>query len=269
MDLKLGIVLLLAGTGFCARASVLAWPEDKLWTPLTSDASLYADEVKDIGNNGHLYLDIVGGTDSLGNDYAGGYLLYQEATSPNTEDLLFLRIRLNKKKNQNNSGAYQVFFETDGDDSVEWVLQFSAERNINNSYLEFGSASGTNRAGVTLGAVNWSGQYPEYGHFADTTTADGSEFDGDADYFLDLAMPWQVFESYTGISSTNEAFRLLITSSQSIGQVLDGDVGGSDVTPNQDFLFSDEYTEAIPEPLVVSLLAGFGISLLACRRLFG
>jgi hypothetical protein len=79
-------------------------------------------------------------------------------------------------------------------------------------------------------------------------------------------MPWKVFSDNTGILSTNDNFRLLITSSQTSGQITDGDVGNTSVTT--DISFSGLYSDVIPEPAAATLIAGTGILTLAIRRRF-
>jgi len=189
MNVKTSLVaLLIAGAGV-SMADTVNWPADNEWNPLYSSGVQFSDVPQDTGNNGHLHLDIVG--DST---YAGGYLMYRSAadTPGETEDQLLLRIRVNSMKNKM-SGAYQVFFETDGDAAVEWVMQFSSTDLDSSGTLEFGAASGTNRNGVAFGAVAWTGSYAGNVNWTGTPTGDGSQFDGDDDYYLDLSMPWLNF----------------------------------------------------------------------------
>lgn len=257
------VALLIAGAGV-SMADTINWPSNGEWNPLYSSGVLFSDVTQDTGNNGHLHLDIVG--DST---YAGGYLMYRSTadTSGETEDQLLIRIRVNSKKNKM-SGAYQVFFETDGDASVEWVMQFSSTDLDSGGTIEFGAASGTNRNGVAFGTVDWTGTYAGNVNWTGNATGDGSQFDGDDDYYLDLSMPWLNFSSLTGITSTNDAFRLLITSSQSSGQIDDGDVGNTSVAANTDFSFESVYSDAIPEPTTGVLILLLGTSLFYGRRIF-
>ncbi len=256
--------LLFAGAGV-SMADTINWPANNDWNPLYSSGVLFSDISQDVGNNGHLHLDIVG--DST---YAGGYLMYRSATDTpsETEDQLLLRIRVNNKKNKM-SGAYQIFFETDGDAAVEWVMQLITSDLDSEGTLEFGTADGTNPNGVTFGAVEWTGTYAGNVNWTGIATSDGSQFGGDDDYYLDLSMPWQDFSSLTGITSTNDAFRLLITSSQSSGQILDGDVGSSSVAATANFSFDSVYSDVIPEPTAVVLILLFGTSFVFGRRIFG
>ncbi len=255
--------LILAGWG-SAEADTVNWPSDTDWNPLYSEGVLFPDVPQDTGNSGHLHLDIVGDS-----SYAGGYLMYRSAaaTPGETEDQLLVRIRVNDKKNKM-PGAYQVFFETDGDTSVEWVLQLTTSDLDADGTIEFGAASGTNRNGVAFGSIAWTGSYADNVNWTGTVTGDGSQFDGDDDYFLDLSMPWQNFSGLTGINSTNDPFRVFITSSQSGGQISDGDVGNSSVAANVDFSFTDVYSDAIPEAAPVTLILGIGVLAVIGRRIF-
>lgn len=262
MKTKTWIAALLITAAGVSMADTVNWPDNNDWNPLYSEGIFFSDIEQDTGNNGHLHLDIVG--DST---YAGASLLYREAaTTPGeTEDQLFVRIRVNSMKNKM-PGAYQIFFETDGDASVEWVLQLTTDDLDSGGLLEFGSASGTNRNGVAFGSVDWTGTYSGNVHWTGLATGDGSQFDGDDDYFIDLSMPWLDFSTLTGITSTNDPFRMLITSSQSGGQIADGDVGNSSVAANVDFSFADVYTDTIPEPESIILLLASGSSLFMVRR---
>lgn len=258
------VALLITGAG-ASVADTINWPANGDWNPLYRAGLLFSDVPQDTGNKGHPHLDIVGDA-----TYTGGYLMYRSAvdTPGETEDQLLLRIRLSDKKKKM-SGAYQVFFETDGDDSVDWVLQLSSSDLDSSGTLEFGAASGTNRNGVVFGSVAWTGTYAGNVNWTGNPTGDGSQFDGDDDYYLDMSMSWQIFSGLTGITSTNDAFRLLITSSQSGGQINDGDVGNSSVAASTDVNFADIYSDSIPEPAVTVLLLLFGGSIIYGRRTFG
>ncbi len=265
----MAVALAAALSGIQVQGDVVNWPSWAQWqaNPLyASSGVLYGDVPQDTGNNGHLYLDYVG--DST---YAAGYLLYRSVASApgETEDHLFIRLRLNTNK-RNDSGAYQILFETDGDDSVEWAMQLAVPKQGASRTLTFGVASGTNRNGVTFGTVAWTDTTSEYLNYSGTATDDGTTFDRDADYFLDLAMPWAVFSANTGIASTNEPFRVILGSSQLAGSSLDGDVGNSAAAG--DVYFKDIYgtanPAAIPEPAVLGFISLFGIGLLAAKRLF-
>ena len=189
-------VIIPAGT---CLADTINWPAYADWHPLISEGTYISDPVSDTGNNGHQHLDYVG--DST---YAAGYLLYRAAadTPGETEDQLLLRMRLNSSKNKM-AGAYQVFFEINGDNSVDWVLQLSTDDLDSGGTLEFSAAGGTNLSNVAFGSIAWTGSYLGNVNWTGTPTGDGSNFDGNPDYFLDLSMPWNVFSANTGITSTN------------------------------------------------------------------
>ncbi len=250
------LVMILFGWSGLATASIT-----DSWT------AIYAtDATGDTGNGGHPYLDIAGGTDVNGLDFAGGYLHYQSASSnPQlTEDLLSFRFRLDGIKNKM-PGAYQIFFETTGDTSVDWALQLTTDDLNTSGTLEFGTASGADRSGVAFTQVEWSGTYADYVDYSGTPTDDGSRFNGDADYFLEFSMPWQQFSSSTGITSPNGNMCILMSTSQNQGSLMDGDIAGT--TSSGNVAFSDVYV-AIPEPAVASLVGGFGIAFLFGRRIF-
>lgn len=264
MKLKIHLFALLIASCGSAEADTVNWPSDTDWNPLYSGGLPFSDIPRDTGNNGHLHLDIVGDS-----SYAGGYLVYRSVadTPGETEDQLLLRIRVNTKKNKM-PGVYQVFFETDGNASVEWVLKLTTSDLDVGGTIEFGAASGTNRNGVTFCSVAWTGSYAGNVNWTGTATGDGSQFDGDDDYFLDLSMPWQDFSGLTGINSTNDPFRVLIASSQSDGKISDGDMGNSSVSANVDASFTDIYSDAIPESATVTLILGNGVLMVIGRRIF-
>ncbi len=255
-----------------ACADITSWPTEWEWNPLySSSGSLYEDGRLDTANNGHLYLDIIGGFDAQGNEYAGAYLVRQDAASGNqNEAQLMIRIRLNAAKSSD-PGAYQVYFETTGDASVNWLLQLETPQQ-GTPQLTFGAASGTNSSAVLINSPLWTGSVSGYSRYTGLATADGSQFSskpngsGDDDYFLDLSMPWDVFSASTGITSTNDPFRALIVSSQSGGNAFDGDVGNTALTTN--IKFADAYSDTIPEPSQFSLLAVAGGFLWFARRRF-
>uniref|UniRef100_UPI003561DA08 MBG domain-containing protein n=1 Tax=Pontiella sp. TaxID=2837462 RepID=UPI003561DA08 len=245
MKTRLVILSMLFIQGACSTlwANVLNWPASG-WAPLYGQSSLYSDIPDDTGNNGHEYLDFVGDT-----NYAAAFYYYRTAAeSGEAEDQLLFRVRLDSKKNKM-PGAYQVFFETSYDSSVDWVLELETGDLDSTGTISFGSAAGTNRSGVTFGTVVWSDSFTStsgYAHWAGAATGDGSSFNGDIDYFLEFGLPWSTFTNYTGVTSTNDPFRLLFTSSQSGGQIDDGDVGNSSATIGVDVVFDDIYAD--PDP---------------------
>ena len=248
-------ILLIANM---VRASTI-WQEDSDWIPLYT----LSDAASDIGNNGHSYLDIVGDA-----TYASGFLQFYNSDSTASEDLLLLRLRLNGKKNKM-KGSWQFFFETDGDDEVEWVLQLSSDDLTSEGTIQMGTSSGESESDITFGSVAWTGSYEDNVHWTGEATGDGSQFGGDDDYFLDLSIPWNSFSSLTGIDTNAPSFRVAIASSQQSGQLSDGgaaEISTSDpITSFEDF---GDYSGVIPEPAVATLLVGTGAGLLISRRVF-
>jgi hypothetical protein len=237
--------MLFMGIAATAVADVLNWPTNG-WAPLYGQSSLYSDIPNDTGNSGHEYLDYVGDT-----NHAAAFFSYRLAVdSGEADDQLLFRVRLDDKK-QKMPGAYQVFFETDYNASVDWVLQVSTDDLDTDGIIEFGSASGTNRSGVAFGAVVWASNFVGsvgYVNWTGAATGDGSMFNGNIDYFLEFGMPWDVFTNHTGVTSTNDPLRLLITSSQSSGQIDDGDIGNSSAGFGVDVAFTNIYVDPDPDP---------------------
>lgn len=255
------LLLVLSGTFTSGFSDIIISPEGNEWRALYS-----TDPVSDIGNKGHEHLDIVGGTDPNGNVYDGGYIQLRPATVDNglSEDLLFFRFRLDGKKNRMR-GAFQVFFETDGDSEVEWVLQLTTSDLDTSGLLEFGKADGADRDGIRIDSPVWAGSYADHVNYTGTPAPDGSMFNGTDDYFLDLAVSWDTFSAYTGIDTVNAPFRTLMTTSQQGGKLLDGDVSG--IAYSSDNIRFEEAYAAVPEPTVLALLAGSGLILILCRRI--
>ncbi|MBN2161670.1 MAG: hypothetical protein JXR25_10890 [Pontiellaceae bacterium] len=242
------------------------WPTDDAWIPLYTDGSALADASNDTGNKGHPYLDIVGDA-----TYASGYLHFLDADTNigATDDMLLLRLRLNGTKNKM-KGAWQVFFETDGNDGVEWVLQLTSDDLAKEGELQFGTSGGETKDSITFGSLAWSGNYEGNVHWTGEATSDGSRFGGDDDYFLDLAMPWNEFSGITGIATNSGSFRVAAATSQQSGQLSDGSLSDFIMTiPISNFTDFENFNIVIPEPAAASLLVGAGCAILLSRRIFG
>lgn len=110
---------------------------------------------------------------------------------------------------------------------------------------------------VTLSAsFAWTGPLAEWSRWIPAT--DGSNFDGDTDYFLDVAMPLSEFRASTGLTPA-DGFQLALTTSTSHTQL------------NKDFPLGLGPTSPVasgfapaPEP-GSGLLTGLGLWLLAAR----
>ena len=90
------------------------------------------------------------------------------------------------------------------------------------------------------------------------------------DFFLDFAMPWDVFAAETGITSIDSPFNMFIATSGLKGGIsgVDGDIDGYNGLPGSGELLSETAAISIPEPAVATLIAGTGIVFLAGRRIF-
>jgi uncharacterized repeat protein (TIGR01451 family) len=247
---RLSFTLCLGFVAASAFASdtVTNWPTTG-WLPLYGQDSFYSDVENDISNNGHEYLDFVGNS-----NYPAAFYMYRTAVdSGEAEDQLLFRLRVDWEKPKM-SGAYQVFFETSYDASIDWVLELTTQNLDTEGWVQFGDAAGTNRSGVTYGTVVWSNNFTATTGYANWTgdpivyPDPADKFNGSDDFFVEFGMPWQVFTNYTGITSTNSPFRLLIASSQSSGQIDDGDIGNSNGSLYPDPGFDDVYVDPDPDP---------------------
>lgn len=167
------------------------------------------------------------------------------------QDLMF-RMRVDDTPGTNTQQVWQVLLDTDGDDGVEWALQYDA--NVDDA-IELVTAliGGPNWTDVQLSTVDvWMSTTPSiYGRFIDPTD-DGSTFDGDTDGFVDVAIPWTELQTYTGITLSTPIRIAFATSSQhnNINKDLPTDWGDPFV---------------LPEPGTISLVAlgllGVGVRL--------
>lgn len=224
------------------------WPAGA-WDPLTHAGGLYYDVVGDENPDA---TDIVGGNDGSG-DFTAGFLLLSEA-----DDQLSLRMRLDGDGSGTNN-VWQFLFETDGDETtVDWVLQVRQSGSPSGRQAIFTQAT---TGGPTLDDVSLSTSFSWTGSLADWTrwgvASDGSNFDGDPDFFLDAAMPLSTFRALTGLAA-GQPFEVGISSSTSHTQ-LNKDLplgldGGSQVS----LLFA-------PEPGTAALL-GLGLLALGALR---
>lgn len=247
------------------RADIITWPGNDDWIPLQLQDESLENSSGVIGNKGHPYLDIVG--DST---YASGYLQFHSvANHPDeTEDHLLLRLRVNGAKARM-KGAYQVFFDTDGDDGLEWVLQFTTDNLDQEGLLQFGTAGGETRDGITFGAIGWTGTYAGNVNWTGSPTGDGSQFGGDDDFFLDISMPWDEFSNLTGVQSKHTSFRVLMATAQQGGSFSEGEADASLMSLTSGFNdFGSLSIAVIPEPATAVLLAGSAAAYLLGRRIF-
>ena len=116
-------------------------------------------------------------------------------------DLMF-RLRVDKAPSANTQQVWQVLMDSDGDDYVEWSLQWDA-KNDDKIELNHALTGGPLWTDVQLNEASfWSDPTPSpYGRFV-SPTDDGSNFDGNADGFVDVAIPWVSLTHYSGITPT-------------------------------------------------------------------
>lgn len=223
------------------------WPSGP-WEPLTIGGSDYWDDLSDESPDA---TDLVGGFDVVSsNSFTAGFL-HESETGP---DQISLRMRLD---GDGSSGAgansvWQFLFETDGDlTSIDWVLEVRQSGPPSAQQVIFTQAS---PGGATFGDVSLSTSFSWTGALADwrrwTPVTDGSSFDGDADYFLDVAMPLSVFRSVTGLSATDSYLMALSTSTSHTQINKDLPLG---LAPTQGVNLG--FTGPVPEPSTGMLLA--------------
>lgn len=116
-------------------------------------------------------------------------------------DLMF-RLRLDQAPNASTQQVWQVLMDPDGDDFVEWALQWDAKSD-DQIELNHALTGGPLFTDVQLNEASfWYDPTPSpYGRFV-SPTDDGSNFDGDADGFVDIAIPWVKLTQYSGITPT-------------------------------------------------------------------
>jgi len=115
------------------------------------------------------------------------------------KDLMF-RLRLDDTPTGSTQQVWQVLIDTDGDDYVEWALEYDA-KNDDQIELNIALVGGPTWDDVSLNETHiWADSTPsQYGRFIDPT-GDGSTFDGDSDGFVDIAIPWAAMKLYTGVT---------------------------------------------------------------------
>jgi hypothetical protein len=242
------LVVLLIASGICAHAAVI-WPSDQLWRPITFGGGRLPDPDNDYtGANGTPYLDIEGNS-----TYAAGYWYFTSSgTLAVDDDILMFRMRLDGNAQR---ATYQFSFDTNQTpSSVDWVVQLD---DVDDHAVELvqTEVAGLTYGDVSLSTVNtWQGAYADYARIF-LPTMDGSNFNGNPDYFIDIAIPWTVWQTATGLTQQDLWRVQLSTATQH--NVLNKDFpqgwGSSDPVSNG---FSDPISA--PEPGTLALV---GISL--------
>lgn len=234
------VILLLAAD---AHAQLI-WPLAGQWLPLTvnNGAAVYADVRNDsIGTEAWASpdpeaVDIVGGVDLNLGLYPAGYWA-QIGTN------LFFRMRVDNPAEYSNNRIYTVLMNTDADDGVDWLLQ------LDNQF------HGRVELAQTLAPEYGPNSSPPWGAINDIQNQatlqidvgpsnvfsrllpvdDGSVFHqntpADQDHFVDLAIPYSMLASYSGLDL--QVFRVAMGTSDSHVQMNKDkpDTGWSDVIP--------------------------------------
>jgi hypothetical protein len=201
---------------------------------------------------------VVGGLDG-GTFYSAGYF-FQDVDN----DQILFRIRLDAD-GSNANNVWQILFETDGDAStIDWVLELRQSGAPSGQQVIFtqSSTGGSTYADVALStSYSWTGAISDWTRWIGVT--DGSSFDNDADFFLDIGMPLKTFQSITGLSAY-DTLQLAISSSTAHSGITNDTplgLGDADLVSQG---FGDSFT-LIPEP-GTHLLTGFGLVALAAIR---
>jgi hypothetical protein len=239
------LALVLAPLTTAPAVSAVVWPDSNSdWTAITRSSGGYADS-KDGKQDSNL--DIRGDT-SLS---AGYYYLDDD------QYLMMFRIRINDApvsgKGTWVKNVWQVLFDTDGTAStIDWALQLDQ---ATDQQVEFGAvthAKNDTWVNLTVTDDTWSSS-ANY-----RTVATGETRFGTADdYFIDVAIPYQVFANATGLD-IGDTFTVGFSTSQQHQNVNKDTPDGQN--PNQG-PFSNAITfavAAIPEPGSL-ILTGTGL----------
>ena len=248
-------MLIALATSPEVAVAAVAWPSNNSdWTALTQSSSGYVDSSD---GNQDKSLDIRGST-----SLSAGYYYFDD-----DQYLLMFRMRINKSpfdsQGKWESNVWQVLFDTDGTKStIDWALQVDQSNSKTSQQVEFGTVthgSPNTWIKLTVKDTAWSNS----SLFRAVATGE-TAFDGKADYFIDMAIPYQVFANQTGLA-IGDTFTVGLSTSQQSNNVNKDTPDG--LNPNQG-PFSDSVTfnpAAIPEPSS-ALLTGAGLAALWMLR---
>ena len=240
--------------------AAIVWPTSELeWKALTTNngTSLYQDPA---GDSSPSSSDIVGNS-----TYAAAFWFYQNnGTSSINDDQLLFRIRIEDQPN-NPQGTWQIIFNTDSDDGIDFALEYDASGSPD--IIELVT---TIDEGPTLGDVTFDTMTPPWSSTAisDFTrwinpTGDGSDLGGDGgDAFLDLGIPWTDFSTVTGIA-IDQPFQVGATSGTP--NQINKDIPLGETTSSPVTVILADTIVAVPEPRGIALLILGGWFLLAKR----
>lgn len=192
--------------------------------------------------------------------YSALYWYYQDNGTPldDSDDQLQFRVRLDEEPN-NPQSVWQILFNVDADLGLDYLLEYDTSGNPD--ILEFAATDveGPNVSDVTVDTSHllWStNSVASYTRFVNPT-GDGSNFGGDNDVFLDMAMPWTEFTSATGITKS-DSFQIGVSTSTT-DQSINKDVPlGLSASSQVSDLLGDVIT--VPEP-TSSMLFGVAVGL--------
>ena len=229
-----------------AATAMAMWPAT--WNPLSIGGGAYTDGA---GDQNPAPIDLVGGSDGVGTFSAGFWAISE------VDDQLSLRMRVETDGSSSNN-VWQFLLDTDGDPStVDWALSVRQRGSPAQQQVYFSSAvvGGSSFDAVDLDAAGaWTGPLADWSRWS--AAADGSNFGGDADAFLDVAIPLSTFRSLTGLTS-GDAFGVTLATSTSHTQVnRDLPLGLSGTDP-----VASSFAIANPEP-GTGVLLGTGLILL-------
>lgn len=264
LPLTLCLLALLAGVilASCAQAAPI-WPANDMWRPLYRLGGFITDADNDFpGANGQASLDIEGNA-----TYAAGYIYIDNAGTPtdSSDDYLMFRMRLDGTR-ANPNGVYQILIDADGNPAtVDYVLQTDMAADDMVELLAT-TSGGPTFGGVAMNAVSWQGDLATYAHVL-TPATDGSNFGGNPDYFVDVAIPWQQWEVITGLSQ-QDAFAIALSASTQ-DTLINRDYPLNYTSGTQVSLgFGDPMRPPVPEPRTL-LLVGVPLALLYLRLRVG
>ena len=208
-----GVVVLTAGATLQADP---IWPDDLDWTPVLVSGIPYIDALDSpddvyAASTSPDQMNLVGGLDG------NSAVLFPTAFFYADNDNLMFRMRVDGNPTGANS-AWIVFLNTDLDTEVDWVLSLDSSGDNQVELvpaLSGGPAQGSPWNPVVIGPTPHTGVSPLaiWSRFVDATAVDGSEFDGDTDYFVDIAYPLSDFLSTTGLSASDPFGLAFATSS--------------------------------------------------------
>ena len=191
-----------------ARAAV-TWPGDTEWIALTAGNG---DNLSDPrGGTNPKQADIVGNAPT--SRRGAGFWYYNSTT-----DQLMFRIRVDKTPLDNSSNfknqVWTVLIDDqDGDDKKGWALQLDAK---DDDLVEL---EAVDKLDGKLGKINikdtndFTGAIGTYARAVNVDNNEfGSDFGGEADFFVDIAIDFSDFETATGLSTTDN-FRVALTTS--------------------------------------------------------